>query len=100
VLIYSIVMDKKALKEKLAQEGFSHIYEWHDDPGTEYPAHSHKGNVAMYILEGSLTFWLDAHEVVLRQGDRFDVPIGREHSAKVGTNGCTFLVGEMVEGDS
>lgn len=93
-------MDKKLLKQTLEKDGFPHIYEWHDGPGTEYPSHSHKGEVSMYILDGGLTFWFGTEEVILKQGDRFDVPVGKEHTAKVGLEGCTFLVGEMIEGDS
>jgi quercetin dioxygenase-like cupin family protein len=93
-------MDKEALKGKLADERFLHIYEWHDEPGTEYPAHAHKGRVSMYILEGGLTFWFGNEERTLVQGDRFDVPVGKEHVARVGSAGCTFLVGEMIKGDS
>jgi quercetin dioxygenase-like cupin family protein len=93
-------MDKELLRKKLAEEGFPHIYEWHDEPGVEYPAHAHKGAVSMYILEGSLTFWFGVEEQILKEGDRFDVPVGKEHTAKVGEQGCTFLVGEMIEGDS
>jgi quercetin dioxygenase-like cupin family protein len=93
-------MDKELLKQTLEKEGFPHIYEWSDGPGTEYPAHSHKGAVSMYILDGGLTFRFEQEEKVLKQGDRFDVPVDKEHTAKVGSEGCTFLVGEMIEGDS
>ncbi|MBP7741338.1 MAG: cupin domain-containing protein [Candidatus Pacebacteria bacterium] len=93
-------MSKELLKQKLAEEGFPHIYEWTDEPGTDYPAHAHKGKVSMYILSGGLTFWFGSEEVVLKERDRLDVPVGKEHTAKVGEAGCTFLVGEMLEGDS
>jgi quercetin dioxygenase-like cupin family protein len=93
-------MDKETLKQKLTDEGFLHVYEWHDKPGTEYPAHAHKGAVSMYILDGGLTFWFGQEEKILKEGDRFDVPVGKEHTAKVGEYGCTFLVGEMIDGDS
>jgi quercetin dioxygenase-like cupin family protein len=93
-------MDKEILRKKLTDRGFPHIYEWHDEPGTEYPTHAHKGAVSMYILDGGLTFSFGTKEVSLKQGDYFDVPIGTEHTANVGSEGCTFLVGEMIEGDS
>ncbi len=93
-------MNKELLKQKLADEGFVHIFEWKDAPNTEYEAHAHQGAVSMYILEGGITFWFESEEIELKQGDRFDVPLGKEHTAKVGPSGCTFLVGEMIEGDS
>ncbi len=93
-------MDKENFKQKLVDKGFPHIYEWHDEAGTEYQAHAHKGAVSMYILDGGLTFRFGQEEKILNKGDWFDVPIGKEHTAKVGEQGCTFLVGEMIEGDS
>ena len=57
-------MDKKAFTKKLSDEGFPYIYEWHDEPGTEYPAHAHKGAVCMYILEGGLSFWFGDKEII------------------------------------
>ena len=93
-------MGKEELIQKLKSEGFPHVYEWTDAPGTEYSAHAHTGAVSMYILKGGLTFWFGEEVVSLTAGDRFDVPIGKAHTAKVGEDGCTFLVGEMIEGDS
>jgi quercetin dioxygenase-like cupin family protein len=93
-------MDKEHLKHKLTDEGFPHVYEWHDDAGTKYPAHAHKDKVSMYILGGGLMFQFGDEEVNLKEGDRFDVPPGKEHTAVVGANGCDFLVGEMIDGDS
>ena len=93
-------MNKDLLKQTLVDEGFVHIYEWRDEPDTEYPAHAHQGAVSMYILEGGITFWFEGEEIELKQGDRFDAPLGKEHTAKVGSGGCTFLVGEMIEGYS
>ena len=89
-----------SLKRKLTEEGFHHIYGWHDEPHVEYPAHAHKDKVSMYILAGSLTLRFGNEEIILKKGDRFDVPPGKEHTALVGPTGCDFLVGEMIEGDS
>ena len=93
-------MNTDLLKQKPAEEGFLHIYEWKDEPGTKYPAHAHKGKVTLYILEGCLTFNFGEKVVTLKEGDRFNVPIGEGHTAKVGKNGCLYLVGELIEGDS
>ncbi len=93
-------MDVEALKKILKDEGFLHIYEWEDGPNVSYAPHAHKDRVAMYILKGGLTFHFADKDVTLTEGGRFDVPKGEEHSAQVGTEGCQFLVGEMIEGDS
>lgn len=93
-------MDKEALKKDLSDKGFPHIFEWHDEPSTDYQPHAHKGEVSMYILKGGLRFWFGDEIVDLKEGDYFEVPVGKEHTARVGDAGCDFLVGEMIEGDS
>lgn len=93
-------MNKEELMQKLRDEGFPHIYEWHDEPGTVYPEHSHKGKVSFYVLEGSILMNIDGIHTIIRKGERLDVPVGHSHTAKVGTEGCTFIVGEEIEGDS
>ena len=93
-------MNTNQLRQKLEEEGFVHIFEWNDSPNMEYEVHSHKGKVAMYILSGDVVFDFGKKVVTLKKGDRFDVPVGEEHIAKVGPNGCSYIVGEMIEGDS
>lgn len=92
--------DIQDLKQQLTEEGFVHIFEWNDTPNTVYEEHSHKGAVAMYILKGGLTFYFEDKEILLNEGERFDVPVGRSHRALVGPRGCHYLVGEMIHGDS
>lgn len=93
-------MDLDRVKKEMKDRGFVHIYDWHDEPDTEYPAHEHRGEVTLYIVEGGLTFEFGDESVSVRTGEWFDVPVGREHSALVGPEGCTYVVGEMIEGDS
>ena len=87
------------LKLRLKEEGFSHVFDWHDEPNTEYPEHSHKGMVSFYVLKGSVAF-SGSINVIVKSGERFDVPVGIIHYAIVGTEGCDWIVGEEIEGDS
>lgn len=86
--------------QKLEQEGWPHVYEWSDAPGTEYPEHSHQDKVVIFITEGSLTIDLNCETRELTVGDRLDIPPRTPHSATVGPGGCQFVVGEMIKGDS
>ncbi|HEY4520751.1 MAG TPA: cupin domain-containing protein [Candidatus Paceibacterota bacterium] len=88
------------MREKLESEGFTNIYEWTDEPNTIYPEHAHKGRVAFYVIKGSILINLDSKEIVIREGERINIPVGVSHSGKVGPEGCTFLVGEEIKGDS
>lgn len=92
-------MNREQLKQQLASEGFTHIYEWKDKPNVKYEEHEHKGKVSLYIISGSVTFSGDFSKTLVA-GDRFDVPVGAKHSAIVGPNGCEYIVGEEIEGDS
>jgi quercetin dioxygenase-like cupin family protein len=88
-------------KNQFTKEGFAHVFEWEDAPGIAYEEHTHQDRVSMYIVSGGLTFIFEDQEtIVLKQGDRFDVPPGKKHTAVVGPEGCTYVVGEMIEGDS
>lgn len=93
-------MNINEIKEKLKEEGFKHIYDWVDKPNTEYPKHSHKDRVVFYVIQGSILMNFKDKNVDLKSGDRFDVPPNTEHLAKVGVEGCTYVVGEMIDGDS
>lgn len=86
--------------KQLESEGFKHVYEWTDEPGTVYPSHAHQDAVSMYITTGGLTFTFPDKTVSLKEGNRFDVPPGKDHTAIVGPAGCSYVVGEMIEGDS
>jgi len=90
----------KTIKQQLLDEGFKNVYEWRDEPGTDYAAHQHKDKVSLYIVDGGLSLFIDNKTVELKRGDRFDVPPGKQHTAKVGKEGCVYVVGEMIEGDS
>ena len=92
-------MSPDQLKQKLIDEGFSHVYEWRDEPSTMYPEHSHEGKVSFYITRGFVKFSGDIN-VSVKAGERFDVPVGAKHSAIIGPEGCDWIVGEEIEGDS
>lgn len=84
----------------LEKEGFPYVYEWQDKPGTVYAEHSHQDKVTLFITEGSIELAIRGETKQLKTGDRFDVPPGVPHSAVVGPQGCQYVVGEMIDGDS
>lgn len=89
------------MKELFSQEGFTHVFEWQDAPNTSYDEHAHQDRVSIYIIEGSVTFLFeDGSAKEVKQGERFDVPPGLKHTALVGEEGCEYIVGEMIKGDS
>lgn len=91
--------DREQLEQKLRDEGYPHVYEWHDEPGATYPVHENEGSVTFYVLDGGMTFRFGTKEISFEEGDRFDVPIAEPYSIQVGDAGCTFLLAEVIEGD-
>jgi quercetin dioxygenase-like cupin family protein len=87
-------LNVEKLQSQLRQEGFSHTFVWQDGPRAFYPDHTHAGRTAHIILEGEMTLTMDGKSETYRAGDRCDVPAGAVHSAKMGAEGCRYLVGE------
>lgn len=87
------------LQEQLRKEGFPIVYEWTDEPGTVYENHHHEGKVSFYVTSGSVTFSGGINKTV-STGERIDVPVSVDHTAIVGEYGCTYIVGQEIEGDA
>lgn len=85
---------------KLEQEGFPSVYEWQDAPDTIYEDHTHQGKVTLFVTDGSVVFDFEGTRKEVSAGERFDVPIGKKHSAVVGPKGWIVIVGEEIDGDS
>ena len=87
-------MDEAALAKELKREGFGHTYIWQDGPNASYPDHTHESETAHIILSGEMTLTIDGRTEIFRVGGRCDVPAGAVHSARVGPQGCRYLIGE------
>ena len=86
--------------KKFESEGFQSVYEWQDAAGTVYEEHAHQGKVSLFVTDGSVTFDFAGVKKEVKANERFDVPIGKKHSAIVGPQGWIVIVGEEIEGDS
>ncbi|HET7840210.1 MAG TPA: cupin domain-containing protein [Terriglobia bacterium] len=87
-------MNAKEWEKRLAAEGFGDFFVWQDGPGAFYPEHTHRGLTAHVILDGEMTLTMGGQERAYKAGERVDVPAGAVHSARMGTKGCRYLVGE------
>lgn len=86
--------NETALREKLHSEGFTHTFVWQDLPDAFYPDHAHHTLTAHIVLQGEMRLTMNGNSNVFREGDRCDVPAGVVHSAKMGPQGCRYLIGE------
>ena len=82
------------LRKQLEAEGYGHTFVWQDGPQAFYPDHTHAGLTAHIILEGEMTLTTGGASQVFRAGGRCDVAAGAVHSARMGPQGCRYLVGE------
>jgi len=87
-------MNENELAKQLEHEGFSHAYVWRDAPNVSYPDHRHAKETAHIILSGEMTLKMNGRSKTYRVGDRCDVAAGAVHSARIGPQGCRYLIGE------
>ncbi|TAM81434.1 MAG: cupin domain-containing protein [Acidobacteria bacterium] len=88
-------MNIKDWEKKLNAEGFGRTYVWQDGSGAHYPDHTHAMTTAHVILEGEMTLTSEGETRTYRAGDRCDVPANTVHSARMGPQGCRYLIGEQ-----
>ncbi len=88
-------MDEQQLTKQLQEEGFDDVYVWEDGPDMNYPPHQHPAVSAHIILTGEMTVTVDGKTTTYKPGERFDIPGKTPHSARMGPEGCKYLVGEM-----
>ena len=87
-------MDERKCAESLEEEGYSNTYVWQDAADAFYPQHTHATETAHIILSGEMTLTTSAGSRTFRAGERCDVPAGAKHSARMGPQGCRYLIGE------
>ena len=68
-------------------------YRWSNAPGDVYSAHAHSYGKVIYVVSGSITFGLprEGQALLLRAGDRLDLPPSVVHDATVGPEGVVCL---------
>ena len=82
------------VEEKLRAEA-DHCYQWSNGPGAVYAAHDHPYRKILYVAEGSITFTPAGRSpIVMRAGDRMDLPAGMRHGAEVGPGGVVCWEGQ------
>ena len=85
------------LREVLEADGYM-VFQWSDQPGAEYPEHSHGEDQSHCVVSGELELVVERFgKVTLGPGDRDFMPAGTVHSAKViGDEPVVYLIGRKV----
>ncbi|KAA0278050.1 MAG: cupin [Chloroflexi bacterium] len=85
---------RTALWQLMVEEGLD-PYAWSNGPFDIYSAHSHSFDKVIYVVQGSITFGLPElnQSLILKPGDKLDLPAGVVHDAHVGEEGVVCLEG-------
>jgi quercetin dioxygenase-like cupin family protein len=85
---------QSTLWQIMTGEGLS-PYSWSNGPHDVYSAHTHSYDKVIYVVRGSITFGLPelGRQLMLKAGDRLDLPAGTVHDAVVGSQGVVCLEG-------
>ena len=71
------------LRHSMTADGYQ-VFQWCDEPGTEYGNHMHSEDQSHWIISGSLELTVERSGVyLLEAGDRDFMPAGTYHSARV-----------------
>ena len=90
-------LSEPALAVSLSEQGYETV-RWSNDPGHQYPLHTHDFNKVILVIRGSITFSVPSIEekYLLHAGDRLELPAGYAHSAEVGSQGVTCIEGQVA----
>ena len=85
-------------KTQLEKEQFGQLWVHEDPPGHVYEEHSHPIDTVYVALKGTMVVWLTPSEAEVQEhqvgeGERLDIAKHVSHRAKIGPEGCKFLIG-------
>jgi quercetin dioxygenase-like cupin family protein len=86
-------MNQTEWEERLQQEGYNALTSMSFEAHAEIKEHSHFADTVQVILEGELTLFENNEVLIYAAGDRFLIPSRTTHHARVGSQGCQFLMG-------
>jgi len=76
------------IKQILEREGYSNIFTWCDGAGSFYDWHTHPYEEVRWVYEGEIVIGTEEGEIILKAGDRLDLPPGAKHWAKTEKGVC------------
>lgn len=80
----------KILPELLPHQGAIELQ--NDQPGKEFPWHSHDTDETLVILEGSVRFYWEGGEKICHPGDVICLPQGMRHGSEALENGTRYVI--------
>lgn len=91
-------MTEKEITTNLESEGYDKVWIYDAEPNEIDEEHSHDYDTKLHILSGEIRIKKLAGGAVtdflLKKGDQIEIPRNQSHSAKVGAEGCRYIVAE------
>jgi quercetin dioxygenase-like cupin family protein len=88
--------DKNFFRKTLSAEGLD-AFEEVIQPGQKIPDHRHPFGEVRFVLEGELLFNVAGNQVLLRPGDRIEIPANTRHSHSAqGSIPCVCLCAQRI----
>lgn len=88
------MINQQEIIEQLTKEGFGEATVYEDKPNLDYTKHTHEKLTVHVIIFGSMKLTDENGIKKLIEGDRYNIPAGTTHSAKIGPMGCKYIVAE------
>lgn len=85
--------DAAELRKTLESEGWQ-VLEWSDPPDTCYSPHTHECDESLWVVAGEIAFEVGRQRHALGPGDRLMLPRHTTHTARAGSRGATYLIGQ------
>lgn len=86
---------KEEIKNDVAELGFNPIL-INNSPNYVYSPHTHPETKLLAIVDGRMDVKVEGDSYILQPGDRLMIEGNIEHSAVVGSEGCSFYWAEKV----
>jgi quercetin dioxygenase-like cupin family protein len=87
------VPGEEDLRGRLEAEGYE-VVVWRDRSNWSYAQHAHEHDESLWVLRGRLVLQIEGRDYALEPGDRLMLPKDTPHSARVGAEGATYLIGQ------
>jgi quercetin dioxygenase-like cupin family protein len=87
-------MNEQEQIKQLESEGLQNVAVRTFEPNAVLPEHTHEKPTVHIILAGELTAIDQNGSQVLKTGDRVEFPAGTKNRVMVGSEGCSFVMGE------
>ncbi len=91
-------MDEQEIIKKLKSEGYQKVYVWDAEPEEIDAEHQHKFDTLLIILRGQIQITSLVNGLIVNMSHQIGAHISiykhTPHSAKVGPDGCRYIVAE------